>query len=159
LAEPGDEDGSSPLLGLLGTRSSVAEVLLPAMVGCASVGMDFDGRALEFAMAAVVSTAFEGDIVFVSRFDEEDDTLGFEVEEVTLVLFDVMSFPETLDVKLPLTASEVGPAAAVFDETEIELVRKTPEAPEKVSAGEELLIVLLDKLFGPLDISLVVVRM
>ena len=152
LATTGDADTSSPSLEALNTRLWVVELLLLVTVGCTSVGTNADDSTMELATAVDVCNAFEESNIVVVEFDDRADSFGFEVDGSMLVVLDVLTFPETLDVKSPLKVVGLDVADAVLNETGIVLAREALGAPEKVSESEELLARLVDQLSGPPEV-------
>jgi hypothetical protein len=156
LAVVGDGDGNSPVLESFGTKLRVIELLLPVVVGCTGIGMGLEGSALEFFTVGDVSTAFKDSDVGAFDLNDAADTTGFEDDGTTLIVIDVMPFTETVDVKFIVRELSSDLADVVFDDTRTETVGEAPEVLEKVSDREELLTRLVNKLPGPLEVSLVV---
>jgi hypothetical protein len=94
----------------------------------------------------------------------EPSQLASNSREPSLFAFELLPFPETLDVKVIAKEPELDPVDAIaeFDETEIGLGREapeTPEAPETVVDSEGLMTRLIDQLPDRLGVSLVIERM
>ena len=161
LATDIDEDDSSLLLGPLATRFCIVELLLPVMLGCITIEMDVDSGAVEFFTTADVCPASEETNVVVFEAGDGAKSVGLEVEGTKFVAFNLLPFPETLDVNVIAKEPELDPVDAIaeFDETEIGLGREAPEAPETVVDSEELLTRLIDQLSDRLGVSLVIERM
>ncbi|KAM0696840.1 hypothetical protein Q7P36_002911 [Cladosporium allicinum] len=129
LATDIDEDDSSLLLGPLATRLCIVELLLLVMLGCITIEMDVDSGAVEFVTTADVCPASEETNVVVFEAGDGVKSVGLEVEGTKFVAFELLPFPETLDLKVIAKEPELDPVDAIaeFDETEIGLGREAPE--------------------------------
>ena len=77
------------------------------MEGCTGVGMDSDNGALELVTVLDVGTACVESNVVMSEFNDVIDSFGFEVNGTTLVVLDVLPFPETFEVELRVKLAQL----------------------------------------------------